>query len=234
MKYFKNLSKRKVSDDPMVKRISELIGAEPTAEAVSGGFDAGAAKVLGQVKDINMARMGQSVSSAVSSLGEALGVKGAGDIGAEAGTTSGVGPDGRDFFSESLAAGIGASFGTAKAASLRERADRLMQLGLTRGEAEKAAKSGKDEALMQLATLHGQAQAATPDPIETAMKFLQFGSAFRGYNSGGSGGSGGQSTTGTTNWEKMFKDLIKEQKRNKFLAGAKGSEVYRIPGTNQR
>jgi len=188
--YWTRQSKKKASDDPIVKQIEALMGGEKSVEDISGGYDAALAKVKDLVAGTNFAAMGQGVSGAVGALGGALGVEGAGDIAQAAGRVSGIG-DGQDVFSQAIMAGVGSEFGKAKTESLKARADRLMQLGLSKAEAEKAARAEAAEARRELASLRGQRRAAsTVNPLEQAMQFMQFGEALRGYNSGGYGAGG--------------------------------------------
>lgn len=193
IRYWTRQSKKKASDDPIVKQIEALMGGEKSAEDITAGYDTALAKVKDLVAGTNFAAMGQGVSGAIGALGGALGVEGAGDVAQAAGRVSGIG-DGQDVFSQAIMAGVGAEFGKAKSESLKARADRLMQLGLSKAEAEKAAKDEASQARMQLATLRGERRAAgNVNPFERAMQFMQFGSALRDYNaprySGGSGSS---------------------------------------------
>lgn len=203
IRFYKREAGRKAADDPMVQQIQRLIGAEKGVEDIQGAYGGALDKISNLIKGTDFGAMGRSVSGAIGELGGALGVEGAGDIGAAAGRVSGIG-EGEDIFSKAILGGVASSYKASEAEDIKARADRLMQLGLSKGEAEKAARAEAKDARLQLATLRGQRRAAgAVDPMERAMQFMQFGQALRDYNrSGGYGGGydrGGGAVTDTGN-----------------------------------
>jgi len=201
IRFYQREAGKDVGADPIVARIASMIGAEPTAEAVSGRFDTATDKIRQLIASTDFGAAGRSVGQAVEAIGGALGVEGAAQMGEAAGRVSGIG-EGQDVFSQAITAGVAADYKRLEKETLKERADRLMQLGLSKAEAEKAARDEKKQARLSLAELRSQRRGLmAQDPFEQAMRFMQFGEALRGYQGYGAGGYGAASTDATGDGE---------------------------------
>jgi hypothetical protein len=189
MRFYQREAKRDISKDPIVSRITAMMGAEPSSEAISGAYSGALGKISDLIKGTDFAGMGKGVTGAVGAIGEALGVEGAGDVATAAGRVSGIG-EGDDVFSKAILGGVASSYKGLEREDLKARADRLMQLGLSKGEAEKAARDERKAARQELAGLRTQRRGMmAQNPMERAMQFMQFGQSLRDYNrSGGYGG----------------------------------------------
>ena len=181
--------------DPRVRELERQMGAERSVEDIGAAYGGGLEKLQTALAGTDFAGMGRGVTGAISGLGEALGVEGAGEIGEAAGRVSGIG-EGQDIFSKAILGGATSRFKELESTDIRDRANRLSQLGMSKAEALKEARREKRDIRLQLAQMRGQRAGAVVDPLQRAMGFLQLGEALRGYGGGYGGGYASGGTSG--------------------------------------
>lgn len=186
----RNQSRMTPAMDPRVRELERQMGAERSVEDIQGAYQGGLDRFGKALSGIDFAAMGRGVTGAVNTLGEALGVEGAADIGEAAGRVSGIG-EGQDIFSKAILGGVTSRFKELETGDIRDRANRLQQMGLSKAEALKEARQELRNTRLQLAQMRGERFGASADPLERAMKFMQFNQMMRDYQGSGSGGYGG-------------------------------------------
>ena len=185
--------------DPRVRELERQMSAERSVEDIQGAYQGGLDRFGKALSGVDFAAMGRGVTGAISGLGEALGVEGAADIGEAAGRVSGIG-EGQDIFSKAILGGVTSRFKELETGDIRDRANRLQQMGLSKAEALKEARQELRNTRLQLAQTLGERLGSAPDPLERAMKFMQFNQMLRDYTgSGGYGGGYGGGSESDTN-----------------------------------
>lgn len=186
---------RNIGKDPVVQAYERMAGALPTEAAVSARYQQGLQNLAGFMKDVNVARGGQGVSSAVQGIAGAIGADAgtAADVAGTAGAVSGVG-GGQDILSQALLGGAAAQFANVEAQRLGEISGQRQQFQMGAAEARKAAKTQRQELARMMAEAKGQRIGARVNPFDIASQIMSFQQARKAMMGGGRGGSGGAST----------------------------------------
>jgi hypothetical protein len=177
-------------NDPRVLELDRLIGGEKSVEDIKSSFAQRLSNLSQYMQGIDMARQGKGVSSIIEGIGGALGVEGASDVAAEAGAVSGIG-GGEDIYSKALMTGAASQFAGLESDTLKDRSNRLMQLGMSRADALSEARRERRDMRLRLADVRGQRAGAVPNPLERSMGFLQLAGGLRDFDQSGRGGYGG-------------------------------------------
>lgn len=172
--------------DPRVRELERQMGAERSTADIQQEYATRLANLQGLIGGADTGSAGRGVSTAIGALGGALGVEAAPEI---AGGAGAVTPG--DAVSRALTAGAASQFAALEQQTLGERASRLQQMGLSKAEALKEARQERRQTRLQLAELLGQRQAATADPLQRTLAFLQLDEALKARSGGGYGGYGG-------------------------------------------
>jgi len=154
--------------DFAVQAYEKLLAAQPSAESVRGAYGSRLGNLASYITNLDTGAAGRGVSEAISGIGGALGVQGAGDVASAAGTVSGIGADGESVINKALLQGAAGQFAALENEALTGLSNRLQELALGLGESKKAAKLGRQELMRDLAGLRGQSRAAAMNPFEIA------------------------------------------------------------------
>lgn len=173
--------------DPRVRELERQMGAERSTADIQQEYATRLANLQGLITSADTGSAGRGVSTAIGALGSALGVEAAPEIAGGAGAVTPT-----DAISRVLLAGAASQFAGLEQQTLGERADRLQRMGLSKAEALKEARQERRQTRLQLAELLGQRRAATADPLQRTLAFLQLDEALKARSGGGGyGGYGG-------------------------------------------
>ena len=218
--------------DFSVKAYRALLGAQPSREAITGGYQTAMADLAKYIQGVNTTQGAQGVSDIVGSVGAGLGVNpgAAADVAQAAGTLSGVGAAGGNVMSEAIMGGVQAQLKGQQLQALTDAASRSQQLALGLGEAEQSAKDKQRSIAQQIAELQGKQVAGRLNPLDIATAFMKFSKsqkALADYLKGSSGGGGGTGKTPQnppnipTGLTKAQLDKIQGSSANSYLEGLK-------------
>jgi len=174
-----------------VLELDRLMGAERSPEDISAAFSTRLGNLAQYMQGIDMSRGASGAADVVSAAAGALGV---GDVGADVaqqvGTVSGVGEYGGDVISKALMGGAAGRFAGLEADTLKERSNRMMQMGLSRAEALDSARRERRDIRTRLAETRGARRGAAVNPLDRSMGFLQLAAGLRDFDQSGMGGGG--------------------------------------------
>ena len=163
--YMNYLSGQQAAYNPLINFYTDALRGLPSNDFIRGIFGKKQASYLSGLDKFDTSVGGQKVQNLIAGAGAGLGIEGAAETGAAANTATG-----NDVIGALLKSGARSDFTQGLMGALQSNQQQRLQVG------------------QSLAEARSKKRASAPDPLQSAMAWLNWKSALRNFNGGGGGG----------------------------------------------